>query len=572
MPEKPIIPGGSFLVESVAAGDILIPEELDQTTTALAEAASDFLRGVVLPAADRLQEQEPGLMASLLRQAGELGLMGLEIPERYGGLSLPKSATARIAEALAAEPSFAVSHNVHTSVAALPLVYFGMEEQKQRYLPRLASGDWIGAYALSEAQAGSDALASRCRATPAPDGGYTLSGEKMWITNAAFADLFTVFAKVDGQEKLTAFLVERGLPGVTVGREEHKLGLKGSSTCRLILDSVPVPAANLLGQPGDGGKIALYTLNLGRFKIAAGSLGQAKNLLGIATRYARQRVAFGKPIAEFGLIQQKLARMAARLFACESMLYRLAGYLDSAFIAHASRITHLAAEEYAIECAMLKIACTEALDYCADECLQIHGGYGYTEEFPAARAWRDARVNRIYEGTNEINRLNVAYLLLKRMEEGRIDVTRATRVSDAPRYSIEAMRGAALTAFDAARDTLGPELRTHQQILAALADMANHLFAAESSELRSNRILELGSWHIRWQSASIARWLMRSDGSAAYRELASAIGGDLAGDIDPEMRDLWAEAFDAVGPPAEAQFERERALARAVVDANGYCW
>jgi len=572
MSEMPFIPGGAFLIESAAAGDILIPEELDATTVALADAAADFLRGVVLPAADRLQQQEPGLMASLLRKAGALGLMSLEIPEEYGGLALPKSATTRIAEALAAEPSFAVSHNVHTSVATLPLVFFGTDEQKKRYLPRLATGEWIGAYALSEAHAGSDALAARCRAVPQSDGGYTLIGEKMWITNAAFADLFTVFARIEGQEKLTAFLVERTFPGVSIGREEHKLGLKGSSTCRLILDSTPVPPEYVLGAPGEGGRIALYTLNLGRFKIAASSLGQAKSLLGIATRYAKQRIAFGKPIAEFGLIQQKLARMAARLFACESMLYRVAGYLDTAFAAHASRITHHPAEEYAIECALLKVACTEALDYCADECLQIHGGYGYTEEFPAARAWRDARVNRIYEGTNEINRLNVASLVLKRLADGRIDVTLATKLSDARRYSVDAMRGAAMAAFDAALDTLGPELRTHQQILAALAEMTMHLFAADSSELRSNRILELGSSHTRWANASMARLLVRSEGGAAYRALSFAIGGDLAGEIDPEMRDRWADAFDTVQSPGEARFDQERALARAVIDADGYCW
>jgi alkylation response protein AidB-like acyl-CoA dehydrogenase len=562
---SPYQPGGSFLVEDVAAGDILIPEALDAGTHALAEAAADFMRRAVLPVADRLQAQEPGLMASLLRQAGQLGLMGLCVPEEFGGLALPESTIARIAESLAAEPSFSVSHNVHTSVATLPIVFFGTEEQKARYLPRLGSGEWIGAYALSEAHAGSDALAARCRATPNEDGSYTLTGEKMWITNAAFADLFVVFAKIEGQEKLTAFVVERTSPGVAIGREEHKLGLKGSSTCRLILDSVPVGAENVLGAPGEGAKVALYTLNLGRFKVAASALGQAKILLGIATRYAKQRIAFGKSIAEHGLIQQKLARMAAPLFACESMLYRVAGNLDSAFESGAA--VH-PAEEFAIECAILKVACTETLALCADECVQIHGGYGYTEEFPAARAWRDARVNRIYEGTNEVNRLNIVQLLLRRIESGRLDMSRTPDARDASPGTVEALRAITSIALESATDAHGADLGREQQVCAALADMLIDLLAVDTSGKRAKRILEMGLSESRWQAALAASRLSQIEADARFRHRIANVFGALGQQYE-ESREHVLELFDSKPRPT---FERERALARAVIVADGYCW
>lgn len=493
-------PGGAFLVEEACPEAVLTPERLDAEVRLMAETATAFLRGEVLPVADRLQEQEPGLMPHLLRRAAALGLLATDIPERYGGLGLAKSASARIAEALAAEPSFAVSHSVHTSVATLPLVLFGTEEQKQKHLPRLASGEWLGAYALSEAHAGSDALAVRTRAVPSPDGkGFRLTGEKMWITNAAFADLFTVFAKVNGR-RFTAFLVERGSPGLSIGREERKLGLKGTSTCRLVLDAVPVPAENLLARIGQGTQVALYTLNLGRFKIAASAVGQGKNLLGIATRYAKQRQAFGKPIAEYGLIREKLAVMAARLFASESMLYRVAGYLDAA--SSPEHLSWAAAEEYAIECALIKVACTETLDYVADECLQIHGGYGYSEEFPAARAWRDARVNRIYEGTNEINRLNMVELFLKRLERGRLTVGDTKYVPYVGPPEPQAQRSLIQFVLTVAKERF-PDLMEQQEIAACLADLFIELFANESILLRAEALAAAGSAEradLAWQA------------------------------------------------------------------------
>ncbi len=527
------------MVRPPAPEEVLTPERLDTDTRLMAESAADFLRGEVLPAADRIEAKEPGLMESLLLKAGELGLLGTDIPEQYGGLGLAKSASARIAEALAAEPAFAVSHSVHSTVAALPLVFFGTAEQKARYLPCLASGEIIGAYALSESQSASDALNMRTRAVPQPDGSFLLSGEKMWITNAAFGGLFTVFAKVD--DAVTAFLVERDTPGLAISREEHKLGLKGSSTCRLLLDDVRVPAENLLGAAGDGGRIALNVLNVGRFKIAASAVGQSKNLLGIATRYAKQRHAFGKPIAEFGLIQQKLATMAARTFAAESMLYRVAGLLDTAFAgidpeaADATERYRQAAQEYAIECALIKVYCTEALDYVADECLQIHGGYGYTEEYPAARAWRDARVTRIYEGTNEINRLNIVSLLQKRLESGRptladTDSAKAGRLISTIRAPLQDEWRSAVSSFTSLTDS--------QQICAGLADLVIVLFAEESVAIRGEN---------REPAASLILDRIRAevDSSLLNRVRYLASGDALAND---------------------------RFIAEAVLDRDGYPW
>lgn len=572
--------GGSFLVEEPAPDFFLAPEKLDAEARLLAEAASEFLRGEVLPAAGRLELHEPGLLLTLLHRAAELGLLGIDIPEAYGGLGLAKSVTGCLAEAVAIEPSFAVSHNVHTSVAALPILFFGTDEQKTRYLPRLASGEWIGAYALSESHAGTDALAARTRAVFALDGlSYLLRGEKMWVTNAAFADLFIVFAKVDG-EQFTAFLVERSFPGVSIGREENKLGLRGSSTCRLILEDVPVPAENVLGGIGKGAKVALYTLNLGRFKIAASSVGQSKNLLGMAARYAIQRYSFGKPIAEHGLIRAKLAAMAARTFTAESMLYRVAGYLDAAFAdidptaEDANTRYQAAAEEYAIECALLKVACTETLDYVADENLQIHGGYGYTEEFPAARAWRDARVNRIYEGTNEINRLNIVELLLRRIERGRIAFDPRTSLPEF-REPAEGTRAPGLKeqrlkvqkTLATALDVL-PDLSERQMLCGVLANMLIASFAWESACLRLAYLQEAEPGSRRCTLAEMATYLIGMETEECIRQnMAAALGA--CGEKGEKAFRLLSVAEPSL---PRALFVGYEALGAAIAEAGGYLW
>ena len=417
--------GASWLVESVGSSPQFTGADFSEEDLLYAETAENFVRGEVLPILDRLEAKEEGLMPAVLKRAGELGLLMIDVPEAYGGLGLAKTTSMLVSERSALCASFSVSWGAHTGIGTLPLVYYGTEEQKQRYLQKLATGEWLAAYALTEPQAGSDALAARTRAVLDPDGKtYRLSGTKQFITNAGFADLFTVFAKIDG-DKFTAFLVERATPGLSVGPEEHKLGIRGSSTRQVILEDAPVPAANVLGEIGKGHKIAFNILNIGRFKLGAGSVGAAKDCLRIALEYARDRHQHGRAIASFGMIQRKLADMATRIYVADSMSYRTAGLMDSAAEAidmnapNAYRaLIDQAIEEYTIEASVMKVFGTETLDFVADEALQILGGYGFTADYPVERHWRDARINRIFEGTNEINRLIIPATLVKKIGRG----------------------------------------------------------------------------------------------------------------------------------------------------------
>jgi alkylation response protein AidB-like acyl-CoA dehydrogenase len=508
MPERRMPNGGEFIFQETAPEQAFSPEMLTSESHLIARTMEEFMRREVTPLIPRLEAQEPGLLPALLRKAGELGLLAGGVPERYGGLGLPKTTLTLLAEKAATYLSFAISLGVHTGVATLPLLFFGTEEQKLRYLPQLASGRMIGAFALSEANSGSDALAARTTAALSPDGAaYRLAGEKMWITNGGFADLFTLFARADG-DRFTAFLVEKGVGGLTAGREEQKMGLHGSSTCRLALSDVPVPVGNVLGEVGKGHRPALYALNIGRFNIGAAALGAAKECLRLAVRYARERRQFGRPIGEFDLIRHKLAEMAIRVYALESMVYRVAGCWDALVSSmpadDATEALLRASEEYAIECAIIKFYGTEALGNAADEAVQIHGGYGYSEEFPVARMYRDARVFRIFEGTNEINRLTALDQLLRRIASGRLSLP--------ARRSAPASSQQAIAEFGSASDTVdslpeigamvtairelttdilrvgieqeGDRLGKNQMFAAAIADMAALLFALESAWLR----------------------------------------------------------------------------------------
>src|SRR5208282_3170148 len=429
---KTKISGGSFLLEERQPADVFTPEDFSEQQQMIGQATEEFAVNEILPQAEKIEHKDFSVSRDLLKKAGDLGLSGVEVPEAYGGLEMDKVTAAIIADHMAKYAGFATTWGAHSGIGMLPIVYFGTEEQKKKYLPQLATGEIVGAYALSAATSGSDALKSHARAVLSTDGKHNiLNGEKMWITNAGFADLFIVFAKIDG-EKFTAFIIERNFPGFAVGAEEHKMGIRGSSTCPLILNDCKVPVENVLGEIGKGHHIAFNVLNVGRFKLGAGAIGAARNSLESAIAYAKQRKAFGKVIADFGLVREKLANMAAGVFTGEAMAYRTVGMIDATTEqlgdahndpAQARKIF----DEYAVECSILKVWGSEFLDYVVDETVQIYGGYGFVEEYPAEAGYRDARINRIFEGTNEINRLVITGFLLKRAMSGQLPLMAAIK-------------------------------------------------------------------------------------------------------------------------------------------------
>ena len=506
--------GGSFLLEDRMPAEVFTPEDVNEEQRQIASTAAEFAEQEVTPAAEEIEAKKPGVLAALLRKAGELGLTAVDIPEEYGGMGLDKVSSTLITDHISTLASFSTAFGAHIGIATLPLVWYGTEEQKRRYLPKLATAEWIGAYGLSEASSGSDAMNIRTRATLSADGkSYTLNGEKMWITNAAIAGLYTVFAKIDG-EKFSAFVIERDTPGLTVGAEEHKLGIRGSSTCPLVLADCKVPVENLLGEPGKGHHIAFNVLNVGRFKLGVACVGGARHGLAEMIRYARERMAFGKPIAEFGLIQRKIAASAARLYATESMAYRTAGLMDAAMSelsadkAHEPREIQRRIEEYAVECSILKIYGSEMLSLVSDELVAVMGGYGYVEHYPAERFYRDARINRIFEGTNEINRLIVTGWLMKRAMAGKLPLLGAIKklmdeVMQPPSLDgagdageplaheaavLAATRKMALFAAGVASQRFMTGLEEQQEVMADLADSIAQVYALESALLRARKL------------------------------------------------------------------------------------
>ena len=506
------IPGGSFLLESRSVSEVFTPEDFSEQHQLIGQTAEEFAQNEIVPNIEKMEHKDLSVSRALLKKAGELGLSGVEIPEAYGGLEMDKVTAAVIADHIAKYAGFATTWGGHTGIGTLPLVYFGTEEQKNKYLPRLASGEIVGAYALSEASSGSDALNCRARATLSADSKhYLLNGEKMWITNAGFADLFTVFAKVDG-EKFTAFLVERNFPGFSIGAEEHKMGIRGSSTCPVILNDCQVPAENVLGEIGRGHVIAFNILNVGRFKLGAMCVGGARASLDNAIGYAKQRKAFGKVIADFGLVREKLANMAVLTYVGESLVYRTVGMMDAALsavdklAADAAKKTLQAIEEYAVECSIIKVWASEMVSYVVDETVQIYGGYGFVEEYPAERAYRDARINRIFEGTNEINRLIITGFLLKRAMSGQLALMPAIKqlmdeVLSGPSLGEEAegplaeeqklvasAKKLGLFAAGAATQKYMQAIQDQQEIMGAIADMVIEIYAMESALLRTMKI------------------------------------------------------------------------------------
>ena len=547
------IPGGSFLIEEHTPDEIFTPEDFTEQHLLIAQTAEEFANKEIVPNIDKLERKDFALTRELVRKAGELGLSGADVPEQYGGMELDKVTSALIADRLAKYGSFSTVWGAHTCIGTLPIVYFGTEKQKKKYLPGLASGETVGAYALSESSSGSDALNCRTRADLSADGKhYLLNGEKMWITNAGFADLFIVFAKVSG-EKFTAFIVERKFPGFSVGAEEHKMGIRGSSTCPLILNDCKVPVENVLGDIGKGHMIAFNVLNVGRFKLGAGSVGAARNCIQSAIAYAKQRKAFGKVIADFGLVREKLANMAVGIFTGEAMAYRTVGMMDAAIAQLSESHQDMAAvrkgiDEYAVECSILKVWGSEFLDHVVDEMVQIFGGYGFVEEYPAERNYRDSRVNRIFEGTNEINRLVITGFLLKRAMAGHLplmaaikklmdEVISGTRDQDVDgvlpeeRKLVAAAKKIGLFAAGVATQKYVQAIQNEQEIMGAIADMTIETYAMESCVLRAQKlVMKNGESGAAIPTAMTRVYLssaIEKIESAAKRVIAAASDGDM---------------------------------------------
>ena len=587
--------GGSFLLEDRSPEEVFTPEDFSPEQRQIAETAARFAREQILPALAQIEAKEPGVMRGLLGNAAELGFAAVDVPEEFDGLGLDKTTSALVADFISVNASFSTAFGAHVGIGTLPLVWYGTEAQKQRYLPRLASAEWVAGYALSEATSGSDAMNIRTRATLSPDGTqYILNGEKMWITNAGFADLFTVFAKIDG-EKFSAFLVERETPGFSVGKEEHKLGIRGSSTCALVFSDCRIPVENLLGEAGKGHHIAFNILNMGRFKLGAACVGGGRLGVEQGIRYAKERVAFGKPIAEFGLIQRKIASSATLLYVTESMTYRTSGMMDAALaalsaeVAHSPREIQKRIEEYAVECSILKVFGSEMLDHVADELVQIMAGYGYVEEYPAERIYRDARINRIFEGTNEINRLIITGWLMKRALSGQLPLLPAIKrlmdeMMQPPSFESEEsddplareakvlanLRRIFLLAAGAASQRFMAALQDQQEVMADLADCIMAIYALESALVRARK---LGASVSRGSSGAAAIAAAMTSAFAdqalatveqtARRVLAASAEGDALGIQLTVLR-----RFARVAPVESVAVDRQ--IARYFLDAGRY--
>jgi butyryl-CoA dehydrogenase len=518
--------GGSFLIEDRLPNEIFTPEDLTEEHLAIARTADEFWANEVEPHIEEIRHMEPGVALRALRKSAELGLTAISIPEKFGGMELDLASAMIVAERLAKDGSYSGWHGAHSGIGTLPILFFGNEQQKAKYLPRLAKVELLAAYALTEPHAGSDALAARTRADLSPDGThYILNGQKMWITNGGHADVYTVFAKVGG-EKFTAFIVERAFGGVSSGVEEKKMGIKGSSTTAVYFDNVRVPVENVLGEIGRGHIIAFNILNMGRLKLGPGTVGGAKGILGVCLKYAKERKAFGTSISGFGMIQHKLAEMAIRIFASETISWRVVGQIEAQLQGFnweqpdAARTMLKAVEDYAAECSIVKVFASEVLDYVVDEGVQIHGGYGFHQDYTVERAYRDSRINRIFEGTNEINRLLITGMLLKRAQRGQLGLVQAAQgvmaeilggsvsngTTDEETRLIHNAKKIALMLMGVAYQKYLAEMEKQQEVMAGISDVVIEIFAMESVLLRARRLAEMGRGG---QSADIAAVYLR---------------------------------------------------------------
>jgi alkylation response protein AidB-like acyl-CoA dehydrogenase len=583
------IKGGSFLFEERASKDVFTREDISEEQQMFARVAEEFMRKEVLPRSNEIYGKEWSVTKDLLRKAGELDLLRIDIPEKYGGLGLDKVSSAYVGEQIALMPSFGGSLGAHTTIGTLPIVYFGTPAQRERYLPKLASGDLIAAYALTEPSSGSDALAAKARATLTEDGKfYKLRGQKMWITNGGIADVFIVFAKVDG-DKFTAFIVERS-EGVVSGKEEKKLGLDGNSTTALMLEDCLVPVENVLGEIGKGHVVAFNILNLGRLKLGSRNIGGAKISLNQSIAYANERHQFGRPIASFGLIKRKLAEMAIRCFVGDALVWRTLGVIDDALaeVDDEQPMEALKAiEQYAVECSIIKVWTSEALALVVDETVQVYGGYGYSQDYPAERAYRDARITRIYEGTNEINRLIIPTRLLKMVAKGdwALGKAAARALDDAlyrtdlgplrlegthfVRYALGNAKHVALIAVDAAVRKYGEKLAEEQEIVGLLAEILIEVYAIESCLLRAEKLVATRGSAEAAVAVEMAR-VYTSDASERISQAARTLAAVVVENDD--RAPLWM-ALARLSPehPINTVSARRR-IADCLIEANRYLW
>ncbi len=590
---KAVLKGGEWMIKESSPIDTFIPEDFTEEHKMIYDMCEQFLKTEIMPIIERIENLEPGLMKSLVQKAGEQGLLASSFPEEYGGLNKDFVTSTIINEALGGGFSFSVAIAAHTGIGTLPILYFGTEEQKNKYIPKLISGEWAGAYGLTEPNSGSDALSAKTTAVLSEDGKhYILNGQKCWITNGGFADVYTVFAKIDG-EQFTGFIVERGTEGFTQGPEEQKMGIKGSSTVQLYFQDCKVPVENLLGEAGKGHKIAFNILNIGRLKLCAATLGGAKGAIDISVNYAKTREQFKQPIANFGAIKHKLAEMAIRVFVAESALYRTADWIEmkeKELVESGQPFNEAllgAAEEYAIECAILKVYGSEVLDYVVDEGLQIHGGNGFSSEYEISRAYRDSRINRIYEGTNEINRLLTIDMTLKRAMQGRLDLMGPAfavqkELMSIPEFGSEDeglftkdiklvanLKKCILMASGAAVQKLMAKIENEQEVMMNFADMAIETFNAESVLLRVMKLVELRGEENCKVYIDMMRTYLYDAADRVNKSGKDAINAFSSGD-EQRMILMGLKRFTKAEPFNSK--DARRRIADKLIDADKYCF
>jgi alkylation response protein AidB-like acyl-CoA dehydrogenase len=592
--EKKHTKGGEFIIKETEAADIFIPEEFDEEQLMIKKTCEDFLQAEVNPNLDRIDQLEEGLMSSLLDKAGELGLLAVSIPEEYGGFGKNFNTSMLVADIVGAGHSFAVAISAHTGIGTLPILYYGNEAQKTKYIPKLASGEWKASYCLTEPNSGSDANSGRTKAVLNKEGThYLITGQKMWITNGGFADVFIVFAKIEDDENLTAFIVEKGFGGITMNPEEHKMGIKGSSTRQVFFNDCPVPVENMLSDRQNGFKIAVNILNIGRIKLGAAAIGSSRAVIDKSINYANERVQFNLQISKFGAIRYKLAEMATRNFAIESACYRAGQNIDDAYDAlvaggmETGKAKLKSTEEFAVECAILKVWGSEMLDYVVDEGVQVYGGMGYSAEAPMDRAYRDSRINRIFEGTNEINRLLIVDMLLKRALKGELDLmTPAQAVASelmsipefgeeddslfaAEKKTLKNLKKAGLMIAGSAVQKLMMSLAKEQEILMNIADIIGAVYVAESTILRVEKLVKARGEAAVQGQLDMMRIYLQEAVDSVYLAGKEALNSFAEGD-ELNMMLVGLRRFTKVAP-YNIKDARQR-VAKQLIEANKYCY